>query len=254
MTKCASALAVVGAVALYAVLCNTLVFGETKKRKPGPHPESQKLENKIEMSEASATRGKRIYEKYCASCHGLDGKGVKAVEDQLAAPPSDLTDSEWKYGKTDGELFTIIRDGTTLGMQPFKKSFNDRNRWHVVNYIRSLAPASDVTVEAEAVAKNPIPYTKKHVAFGKSVYTRFCEKCHGYDGTGQTEFLDFLGTVPTDFTLGDLKYGNEDGNLFKIIEEGTVYDMESFGKMLDDDEIWKVIHYIKTFYKPRPTE
>jgi mono/diheme cytochrome c family protein len=33
-----------------------------------------------------------------------------------------------------------------------------------------------------------------------------------------------------------------------------VYDMESFGKMLDDDEIWKVIHYIKTFYKPRPTE
>ena len=255
MRMFASALGVTGAVALYAVLWNSPVFGEDGQgRKPGPHPESQKLKNPIEMSEASATRGKRVYDQYCASCHGLDGKGVEAVADQLPAPPSDLTDSEWKYGKTDGEIFTIIRDGTKLGMESYKQNVSGRNRWHVVNYIRSLAPESEVSVEAEAVAVNPLPYTKEHVAFGKSVYTRFCEKCHAYDGTGQTEFLDFLGTVPTDFTLGELKYGSEDGNMFKIIKEGTLYDMETFDSLLDDDEIWKVVHYIKTFYNPRPTE
>lgn len=39
----------------------------------------------------SANSGKQMFEAYCATCHGKDGKGDGPVAAALKAPPADLT-------------------------------------------------------------------------------------------------------------------------------------------------------------------
>lgn len=46
---------------------------------------------KIEVGRAPVTDGRQLYASYCASCHGMDGKGAGPVADSLKTTPSDLT-------------------------------------------------------------------------------------------------------------------------------------------------------------------
>ena len=56
--------------------------------------------------------GKQLYDKQCASCHGDTGKGDgKMAARTLNPKPANLADADWKHGSTDGEIFTLIRDG-----------------------------------------------------------------------------------------------------------------------------------------------
>ena len=60
---------------------------------------------------------------------------------KLKSKPADLTDAEWKHGPSDGEIFTVIRDGvTTAGMKAYRGVLTDRQMWDLVNYIRTLGP------------------------------------------------------------------------------------------------------------------
>lgn len=57
--------------------------------------------------------GEQLYVRYCASCHGMDGKGHGPVAASLRRPPPDLTQFA-KEGRFDeGNLATII-DGRTV--------------------------------------------------------------------------------------------------------------------------------------------
>jgi mono/diheme cytochrome c family protein len=46
---------------------------------------------KVPARPTSAASGKEMYESYCASCHGKDGKGSGPAAQALKAPPPDLT-------------------------------------------------------------------------------------------------------------------------------------------------------------------
>lgn len=48
-----------------------------------------------------ATNGKQMYGSYCASCHGVDGKGTGPVAKALKTQPADLT----ALAKTNGGKF-----------------------------------------------------------------------------------------------------------------------------------------------------
>lgn len=232
-------------ISLFAL--TALSFGQEEAPAETAVPPKE-LKNPIPMSEASAKAGRQAYVRLCVTCHGLDGKGAKDMAERLAAPPSDLTDKTWKYGGTDGELFTIIRNGTDLGMEPFKEQLNEQRTWHVVNYLRTLAPDSKVELEAEEILENPIPYDAEAIRKGRYFYDNHCALCHAPDGTGYTDYLEFLSTPPADFTTGEFKFGGEDGQIFKVIKEGTgSKDMTAFGDRLSDEDIWNVVHYVKRF-------
>jgi mono/diheme cytochrome c family protein len=87
----------------------------------------------------SLADGKRLYLRYCASCHGANGEGGSGNDLIPAAP--DLTDKEWKHGSTDGEIFSVIKNGVPpdLNMIPFGDQISDAGIWNVVNYVRSLS-------------------------------------------------------------------------------------------------------------------
>ena len=107
------------------------------------HADAAALKNPVPVTPDSVSAGAAIFAKQCASCHGASGKGDGAMAAKLKSKPADLTDAEWKHGPSDGEIFTLIRDGAkNAGMKAFRGALTDRQMWDLVNYIRSIGPAS----------------------------------------------------------------------------------------------------------------
>jgi mono/diheme cytochrome c family protein len=123
---------------LFAVV---LLATVTSAQGRGAASAARSLKNPVASSPASITAGAAAYKKYCAFCHGADGKGngPLAPKDSM---PSDLTDAMWTHGSTDGEIFTLITAGAGANskMIAFKGKIPDQDIWHIVNFIRSLGP------------------------------------------------------------------------------------------------------------------
>ncbi len=105
---------------------------------PHRHPEAQAIENPLESTADSRRIGRQRYVFMCRECHGNSGRGDGDMS-HAGGVPSDFTDDVWQHGESDGELFTVIKDGVTADMQSYANRLSDDDIWHVVNYLRSLA-------------------------------------------------------------------------------------------------------------------
>ena len=94
-------------------------------------------------AEAKATKStvkgvgsaKKTVETNCVPCHGPGGKGDGAAAAALPTKPADWT-SDKVQKETDGEIFWKISNGR--GPMPPWKHLPEKDRWEVVNYIRTL--------------------------------------------------------------------------------------------------------------------
>ncbi len=99
-------------------------------------------------------------------------------------------------------------------------------------------PAEDVVVAA-----NPTPYTQAAAKSGRTHYLRHCQICHGFDGRA-LENIDFEAADLTDPERW--RFGTTDGDLFRSTKLGAGLDMPPFEAELDDDEIWDLVHYLRS--------
>ena len=104
--------------------------------KKGGNPDAAKIKNPVAASPESASAGKRVYTRMCGRCHGAEGKGDGTA---ATAPVPDLTDAQWDYGSSDGEIFSVIHDGVSADMDGYAARLSDTDIWNVVNYVRSVA-------------------------------------------------------------------------------------------------------------------
>jgi mono/diheme cytochrome c family protein len=100
--------------------------------------EAKKLKSAVPFNKVSIARGKTLFTRECKECHGADGKSQVDV----IANATDLTEPKlWASGTSEGEIFRSIRDGAGDAMPPFKAKIEDeKDLWHLVNFIRSLWP------------------------------------------------------------------------------------------------------------------
>jgi cbb3-type cytochrome c oxidase subunit III len=124
----------VGRVVL-AGLVIVAVQSSTAPRKGG-NPEAATIKNPVAMSAESITAGKRVYTRMCGRCHGPEGKGDGTA---ASAAVPDLTDAQWDYGGSDGEIFSVVHDGVSADMDGYAARLSDTEIWNVVNYVRSVA-------------------------------------------------------------------------------------------------------------------
>jgi mono/diheme cytochrome c family protein len=74
-------------------------------------------------------------------CHGPTGKGDGPVGLTLNPRPADLSLHAVPGVHTDGQLYLWITNGFEGSVMPaFKDVLTEDQRWHVVNYVRTLAP------------------------------------------------------------------------------------------------------------------
>lgn len=89
-------------------------------------------------AEASPARGKRLYNFYCAGCHGQTGLGKGADDPAIikSAPNIHLYARE----HSDEEIANRILSGSFLGMPAHKNQMNDQDVRDVIRYIQYLSP------------------------------------------------------------------------------------------------------------------
>ena len=97
--------------------------------------------NPIAPDLSSLSQGQEIYERNCLVCHGPLGLGDGPVGITLNPPPANLQDHMVVGVHTDGRIMEWITDGYPDSvMTGFGDVISEKDRWHLLNYIRTLVP------------------------------------------------------------------------------------------------------------------
>lgn len=104
--------------------------------------EDEARKNPIKPTKESIEAGKKLFDSQCTMCHGErgDGKGDLAVARGWTI--RDFTDAKAMKERTDGALFFLMTKGKAH-MPGQESRLKDDQKWHIVNYIRSLAAPAE---------------------------------------------------------------------------------------------------------------
>lgn len=95
---------------------------------------------------------------------------------------------------------------------------------------------------------NPLKGEAESLVTGKEIWIKHCQSCHGKAGKGDGSKAAQLKTLPDDLSKADVQK-QTDGAFFYKTSEGRD-DMPSFKKKIpDQEEIWAVVNYMRTFKK-----
>jgi len=99
-------------------------------------------DNPVKLDAASVERGRVLYSVTCIQCHGPKADGNGVVGGALVFQPANLT-GDVVQSKPDGSLFLTISNGIVgtggqIHMPALNENLTVRDRWDVVNYIRTL--------------------------------------------------------------------------------------------------------------------
>ena len=218
---------------------------------------------------AQTSTGKQNYNKYCLSCHGLEGKGDGQLSYLLYPKPRDLTSGLFKIRSTpagnpptDTDLFTTIERGMPGTAMPSFNFLDPDELKDIVSYIKDLGNINN-SHSVPIQIPDEISKTNELLKLGKSIYTEIgCNKCHGEtgkgDGPSSNALVDSRGypTIPRDFTSGVYLGGGQTQDLYLRFVggmDGTPMPAygnlsELLGKPNEDEKklAWSLVHYVKS--------
>jgi len=100
-------------------------------------PEQKARKNPLRFTAVSVGRGKKLFTTQCAMCHGETGDGKGELVEEMKITTPDFTEPGALTNRTDGELFAILEVG--VGVMPDQKRMVENQKWHLVNFLRSLS-------------------------------------------------------------------------------------------------------------------
>ena len=112
---------------------------------------AEKQTNPISADQQSIALGGKLFQIYCATCHGNGGKGDGLVGAKLILKPYDLT-AEQTTGRTDGFIWGYMTFGGAI-MPNYANDLSPDERWHLVNYIRKALPQGTVAAATASGVK-----------------------------------------------------------------------------------------------------
>jgi len=149
----------------------------------GPQPALSPMQVSLEV-------GRRIYQRECSFCHGIDGRADTEVAKVLHPPPRKFADPVEMARVDDGRMYSAIklgRPGTAMGGHG--ELLTPAEIIDVMRYIHTLV--------------QPLPpgmnQTRLDLVVGERIYRQDCTLCHGERGDGQTPVGQHLVPRPPDF-------------------------------------------------------
>jgi cbb3-type cytochrome c oxidase subunit III len=223
---------------------------------------------------AQAPKGKVVYDKWCAGCHGEKGDGDGDGAREMLPRPRDFTRGVYKIRTTasgeiptDDDLMHVIAEGMPgTAMPAWKAKLNEQERRDVVAYVKSFS-----SFFASSRAK-PVQLSKdpgggdQGLADGKATFTKLeCVKCHGAAGRGDGKSAPTLKDDwghpihAADLTESwKFRGGNDVASIYTRLRTGLDgTPMPSFAdaidqKLITDDQLWHVAAYVKSLSPETP--
>jgi mono/diheme cytochrome c family protein len=101
---------------------------------------------------------------------------------------------------------------------------------------------------------NPVAATPGSIARGLAHYRAMCVTCHGAPGVDPSEIGEGLNPPAPDLTLVKVQK-RPDGQLFWLVQNGIrMTGMPAFGPTHDDEEIWKIVTFLRHLPQLTPEE
>jgi mono/diheme cytochrome c family protein len=122
---------------------------------------------------------------------------------------------------------------------------------YVAHRLRRLA-----TPGSARRAENPVKASQEVLAEAREHFADHCAACHANDGSGQTEIGQNLYPKAPDMRLAETQ-SLSDGELFYIIHNGirfTGMPAWGSGKAEEDQDSWKLVHFIRHLPQMRKDE
>jgi len=227
--------------------------GVPRERRPAPSP-------------ALASQGQTLYERTCATCHGTGGRGDGVIASHLLTPPRDFTQAVFKVRSTpsgslptDLDLFqTISRGMHGTDMAPWAR-LSERERWALVEHLKSLSPRFGGETPEPSVAVPPPPRWSRSALKkrGEALYWQLqCRNCHGPagrgDGPGVREYASEGKRVRIrDLARADFVRGDDARDIFLTLRTGM--DGTPMGAYeLPPEELWSLAYYVREVLRRPP--
>ena len=87
----------------------------------------------LAQTEGGAPDGAAVFKKRCTMCHGVDGKGMKALK------TPDFTSPEWQAAHSDAAITEVIKNGKKgTPMPAMNGKLSEDEIQAVVAHVRSL--------------------------------------------------------------------------------------------------------------------
>lgn len=211
---------------------------------------------------ALLAKGKVIYARGCAACHGAKGDGEGPGAHILNPKARNYVLGVFKLRTTasgqpptDNDLFRTITQGVPNTAMPSFRELPEVDRWALVAVVKQFAGIKSGT---RAIPIPPEPAaTPALLEKGKEVYAALdCASCHGDTGQGDgpsslTLKDDAKNRIwPPDLTRGKFKSGSDASALYARIATGLDgTPMPSYANKAKPDEIWALVHYVRSLAK-----
>jgi mono/diheme cytochrome c family protein len=165
----------------------------------------------------SAQDGAAVYSSNCATCHGVDGKG-------LVEGARDFNDVDYMRAAAPVDFYASITNGKGK-MPAFKDQLSDGDRWNATYYLWHWSVSDAMIAE------------------GDQIYQANCVTCHGPDGSGAIAQAPKLNNVEFISTYSPAQF-------FKSVSGGKGI-MPAWQDRLSDSERWAAVERVRTFaYQP----
>lgn len=210
--------------------------------------------------------GEALYRRYCIFCHGQHGDGMGESAPYLNPKPRDFTLATFKCRSTpsgslplDSDLYDTISRGIHASSMPSWNTLTREQRVDLIAYIKTFSPRFHAEPRAAPLEITAEPANSaESIQRGADLFRMKCRSCHGKEGRGNgpaaAALADGKGNpiTPFDFTSGrQFKCGQSDRDLFRDVLTGLDgTPMPSFADSLKPDQIWDLVHYVRTLRAP----
>ncbi len=90
---------------------------------------ARSFENPFAGQTEAVAAGRKLYERHCAECHGLDARGLEHAANLHTTPIQDAP---------PGVLFWALRNGRIRRGMPSWSQLPDQQIWQIVTYLKTL--------------------------------------------------------------------------------------------------------------------
>ncbi len=213
--------------------------------------------------------GREVYDRWCASCHGYEGRGDGYAAEYMLPRPRDFTQALYQIRTTasgqlptDDDIMRVIDEGMPGTTMPGWEDVLDlEERLALVDYLKSFSRFFAAGEAPEVLSfGGPTRATEEALAEGREVYERIeCNRCHGAegrgDGTSSPTLVDDAGMPIHSADLTENWFFNGGGTVEDIYRrlrtglDGT--PMPSFTDLVDagvvtDEQLWNLSHFVRS--------